>query len=83
MSGKDSYQDFSNVEKQKNRLIPEEFPEGPVGSPFLADVPVSPKSTPWEEGQYRDSAFVYPDRERHEGLPRQTPGAHPADSEEE
>lgn len=74
------YTDFSNVEQMKNRLIPEEFPEGTYGSSINIDEPVKGKSTPWEEGQYRDSAFVYPDRERHEDLPRKALGSHPLNS---
>lgn len=71
------YTDFPNVVKQKSNLIPEEFPEGPLGSPVNKEAKAESKSTPWKEGQYRDSAFVYPDREQHDDLPRQTDGAHP------
>ncbi|HEY4602200.1 MAG TPA: hypothetical protein VIG73_13115 [Cerasibacillus sp.] len=77
---KEKYSDFSNVEQMRNQLIPEEFPEGTYGSAINQDEPVEGKSTPWEEGQYRDSAFVYPDRERHEDLPRRAAGAHPLNS---
>lgn len=75
------YSNFSNVERINNFLIPEEFPEGAFGSTFNSDTPVFRKSTPWQEGQRTDSAFVYPDRDRHDGLPRQTPGAHPLHDE--
>ncbi|GAA0428715.1 hypothetical protein GCM10008983_01330 [Lentibacillus halophilus] len=78
---KRQYSDFSNVRNQQNKLIPEEFPEGPFGSEINDDEPVESKSTPWEDGQKRDSAFVYPDREQHDDLPRQTPGAHPLHDE--
>lgn len=82
MSKKDKkkYSNFSNVNSQNN-LIPEEFPEGPFGSAINDDEPVSSKSTPWEDGQRRESAFVYPDKEQHEDLPRQAPGAHPIHDE--
>lgn len=71
------YSDFSNVTNIDNDLIPEEFPEGSFGSPIDAEKPVYGKSTPWEEGQRRQSAFIYPYKELHDDLPRQTPGAHP------
>ncbi|WP_087972706.1 hypothetical protein [Oceanobacillus rekensis] len=71
------FSDFSNVEKQRNQLIPEEFPEGAYGSEMNQDEKVTGKSEPWTEGQYRDSAYVFPDRAQHEGLPRQADGAHP------
>lgn len=72
---------ISNVEKQREMLIPEEFPEGPVGSPIRANKKVTGKSTDWEKGQQRDSAYVYPDREQHDDLPRRTPGSHPLHDE--
>lgn len=75
------YSDFSNVNSQKEMLIPEEFPEGSFGSPIDQNDPVYRKSTEWKEGQQSDSAYVYPDREQHAGLPRQTPGAHPLHDE--
>jgi len=77
----DKYEDFSNVRAQKNELIPEEFPEGSFGSEINKDEPVEGKSTPWEEGQRRQSAFVYADKDFHAGLPRQAPGAHPLHDE--
>jgi len=70
------FSDFSNVHNQKNYLIPEEFPEGSFGSPIDQEEAVYSKSTPWEKGQRRESAFVYPYKEMHEDVPRQTPGAH-------
>ncbi|TXL58135.1 hypothetical protein FHP05_14320 [Cerasibacillus terrae] len=79
----EKYSDFPNVRKMRNELIPEEFPEGTYGSPFNKEEAVTGKSTPWEEGQYRSSAFVYPDKDRHEGLPRQADGAHPLNSRNE
>ncbi|WP_010532257.1 hypothetical protein [Lentibacillus jeotgali] len=77
---KKQYSDFSNVRNQQN-LIPEEFPEGPFGSEINDEELEGSKSTPWREGQKRESAFVFPDKEQHEGLPRQTPGAHPIHDE--
>ncbi|UJL45188.1 hypothetical protein KFZ58_12295 [Virgibacillus sp. NKC19-16] len=78
---KKNYSDFSNVDSRRNTLIPEEYPEGPFGSTIHKDEKVEGKSTPWREGQKRDSAFVYPDRDLHDDLPRQTPGAHPLHDE--
>jgi hypothetical protein len=79
----DDYSDFSNVEKQKKFLTAEEFPEGPLGSPIKKDEPVENKSTPWQEGQQFYSNFVYENRNFHQDLPRQYPGAHPPHDEEE
>lgn len=70
------YTDFSNVEKQRNFLTAEEFPEGPYGSPIRKNEPVQNKSTPWEEGQRQYSAFNYEFKSLHQDLPRQMPGAH-------
>jgi len=71
------FSDFTNVKNMHDDLIPEEFPEGSFGSPFNETKPVSGKSSPWEPGQRRQSAFIYPDKAIHDDLPRQTPGAHP------
>ncbi|MFD2629001.1 hypothetical protein [Oceanobacillus kapialis] len=79
---KGKYSDFTNVRDQHKQLIPEEFPEGAFGSPINEAEPVSSKSTPWEEGQYRESAFVYPDKSMHEDVPRQAPASHPTEKEE-
>ncbi|ASN04872.1 hypothetical protein [Virgibacillus necropolis] len=79
---KRNYSDVDNAKKQQNELIPEEFPEGPFGSSINDDEPVESKSTPWEEGQRRQSAFVFPDKEQHEDLPRQAAGSHPIHDEE-
>lgn len=78
-----AHADFSNVEKRRHLLIPEEFPDGPLGSTIRSDQPVEGKSTPWQEGQYRDSAFVFPDKELHDDTPRQAPGAHPIHDEDQ
>jgi hypothetical protein len=40
-----SYFDLSNVEKQKNFLTAEEFPDGPFGSPIRKDEPVQNKAS--------------------------------------
>ena len=74
---KECYSDFSNVEKMNNYIIPEEFPEGPFGSPFRINEPVENKSTDWKEGQRPYSSFNYENKSLHEGLPRQMEGAHP------
>jgi hypothetical protein len=73
----EKYSDFSNVEKQKNFLTPEELPEGPYGSPIRKFDPVQSKNTPWREDQQFYSAFTYEYRNLHENLPRQMAGAHP------
>lgn len=71
------YSDFASVTKQQNYLIPEEFPEGPFGSPFGKEDPVQGKSTPWKEEQRHYSAFNYEFKSMHQDIPRQMPGAHP------
>lgn len=75
------FSEISNVENLHDSLIPEEFPEGPVGSPFKKNEKVESKSTEWEQGQQRTSAFTYPDKERHDDLPRRAPGSHPLHDE--
>lgn len=79
MTEKDSgkYTELSNVEKQHNFLTAQEFPEGPYGSSFKVNDPVQNKSTPWEEGQRRYSAFNNEFKSLHQDLPRQIDGAHP------
>lgn len=69
--------DFSNVEKQRNYLAAEEFPDGPFGSPIRQDEPVQLKSTSWKDGQRRYSAFNYENKSLHQDLPRQMAGSHP------
>lgn len=78
----EQYSNISNVDENEY-LIPEEFPEGSFGSPINAEKAVFSKSTPWQKGQRRQSAFVYPDKDRHDDLPRQAPGAHPIHDEDE
>ena len=75
------YAEMSTVEKQRENLIPEEFPEGPVGSPIRAHEPVEGKSTEWKKGQQRTSAFTYADKEQHDDLPRRDADAHPLHDE--
>jgi hypothetical protein len=77
MKNKETYSDFSNVEKQRNYLLPEELPEGPYGAPRGESSPVENKSTPWKAGQRYTSAFTYENKSLHQGLPRQMDGAHP------
>lgn len=77
-----SYSELSTVKQRHNELIPEEFPDGAFGSAIGNDDPVFSKSTPWEKGQRRQSAFIYADKARHDDLPRQTPGAHPLHDEQ-
>lgn len=59
-------------------IIPEEFPEGPYGSPLQKEEPVKNKSTKWKKGQHRTSPFRYPNN----GLQRQIPGAYPVEDSE-
>ncbi len=75
------YSNFSNVEAMEEYIVPEEFPEGPVGSPIGKNTPVENKSTPWQEGQRPYSAFNYENKSLHEHLPRQMEGAHPPHDE--
>jgi hypothetical protein len=77
----EQYHDFANVEKQRNFLTAEEYPEGPFGSPVGKDEPVENKETDWQEGQQFYSNFTYENRNFHEDLPRKFPGAHPTHDE--
>lgn len=82
MSRKDEqYTDFSNVETQKTFLTAEEYPEGSFGSPTGESDRVKNKETSWKHGQQFYSAFTYENRNFHENLPRQHPGAHPTHDE--
>ncbi|SHF25887.1 hypothetical protein SAMN05444392_11245 [Seinonella peptonophila] len=58
----------------KQELLPEEFPEGPVGATRNEKLG---KSSPWKRKQRRASAYVYPRKEYHAGLMRDSPGSHP------
>lgn len=78
MQNKDKrYDDSKTVEKISNEIIPEEFPEGPVGSVINEGEPVRLKSTEWDEDQKQMSAYDYPDEEKHKHVPRQYRGADP------
>lgn len=77
------YSDFSNVIKIDNELIPEEFPEGAFGSTIHEDIPVSGKSTPWEKGERRQSAYIYADKDQHLNEQRNYPNAHSAEDSQE
>lgn len=74
------YTDVSTVESQRNDLIAEEFPEGPYGSSLSSDT--LGKSSPWREDQRPPNRFNFENRQLHEGLPRQYPGAHQTHDEE-
>ncbi|MHA6253091.1 hypothetical protein [Oceanobacillus sp. CAU 1775] len=80
---KKKYSDVESVRRIKNQIIPEEFPEGSYGSAINKYEAPEGKSTPWLPGQYRESAFVFPDKSQHANLPRQADGAHPTHSENE
>ncbi|MCK0472733.1 cytosolic protein [Halalkalibacter sp. APA_J-10(15)] len=75
--GQEDYSDFANVEAMRNFLVPEQTPEGPYGSPFNKEKPVSNKTTPFKKGQRPYSAFNYENKSLHENNPRKDPGAHP------
>lgn len=77
MAEKRKYTDFANVETWRNFIIPEEYPEGSYGAPEGKYSPVENKSTPWDQDQQPYSAFTYENRNLHQDLPRQFPGAHP------
>ena len=79
----DKYSDVSTVQNMKHDIIPEEYPEGPYGSPIREMEPVEGKSTPWEKGQKSISPFAYSQKDLHEHTPRQTPGAHPVPKDPE
>ncbi|WP_068773323.1 hypothetical protein [Paenibacillus sp. FJAT-26967] len=64
--------DLPTVESQRNDTIPEEFPEGPYGSPMAS--PTLGKSTPWREDQRPTNRFRYENRDLHEGIERDYPG---------
>lgn len=72
---------LSTDDNLHDALIPEEFPEGPLGSSIRKHEPVVGKSTKWEEGQQRTSAYTYADKDQHEDIPRREPGAHPLHDE--
>lgn len=65
----DQYKDFESVEKQKNLLTSEEFPDGPYGSPINRDAIV--KNKDMHEGQKFYRSFGYENEQLHEDLPRQ------------
>jgi len=77
----DHFEPLSNEENMKDIVVPEEFPDGPFGSPIRKEAPVERKSTKWREGQRSISAYTYADKDRHDDLPRQMPGAHPLHDE--
>jgi hypothetical protein len=64
--------DLATVLSQRNDLTAEEFPEGPYGSPALAET--LGKSTPWRDDQRSQNAYRYENREFHAGLDRAYPG---------
>lgn len=73
---KKDYEDSSTAQNVKHDIIPEEYPEGPYGSPYNANETVEGKSTPWKEGQKSISPFAYSQKDLHEHTPRRVPGAH-------
>ncbi|MFA8437412.1 hypothetical protein [Pueribacillus sp. YX66] len=77
---RNKYSDFVPVEKMHNEIIPEDFPEGPYGSPINRRLG---KSTPFGPDQHAKSNFAYENKNLHEGLPRQYPVSHPPHDDEE
>lgn len=71
------YTELSNVEKQRNYLAKEDYPDGPYGSPIRRHEPVELKSTPFRDEQRQYSNFVYENKTLHEDMPRQMEGSHP------
>ncbi len=71
---KRDFSDVSTVESQRDNLLPEEFPEGPYGSPINRKLS---KDTPYLDSQRSTSAFTYEGKEFHEGLERHDPTSHP------
>ncbi|RTR36073.1 hypothetical protein EKG37_00500 [Robertmurraya yapensis] len=69
MINMEQYKDFKSVEKQKNLLTSEEFPEGPYGSPINRDDIAKNKEL--QEGQKFYRSFGYENEQLHEDLPRQ------------
>ncbi|WP_246041961.1 hypothetical protein [Robertmurraya kyonggiensis] len=65
----DQYKDFKSVEKQKNLLTAEEFPDGAYGSPINRDEIV--KNKKMQEGEKFYRSFGYENETLHEDLPRQ------------
>ncbi|HLU20945.1 MAG TPA: cytosolic protein [Bacillaceae bacterium] len=70
------YSDVSNVEVQRNFVIPEELPEGAYGAPRGKNSPVENKSTAWKKDQRSYSAFNYEFKSLHDN-PRKAEGSHP------
>lgn len=77
---KEHYSDFTNVEKSRRYLTPEQLPEGPYGAPRNSKKPAQNKSEPWREGQRYYSAFNYEDKSFHAKIPRHDPASHPTHS---
>ena len=69
---RNEYTDLATVESQRNDLIPEEFTDGPYGSPVNAES--LGKSTPWRVDQRPPNSFDYENRELHSGKERKYPG---------
>lgn len=78
---KRDYRPLSNVDQAHDMVIPEEFPDGPVGSPIRSELKPERKSTPWERGQQSISAYTYYDKDQHDDLPRRAEGSHPLHDE--
>lgn len=69
-----AFSDLATVESQKDDLLPEEFPEGPYGSPINSTV--LGKKGAFLESQRSTSAFTYEYKDFHEGISRHVEPAH-------
>jgi len=74
-------EDLGTVESRRNELIPQEFPEGPYGSPAPINSSTLGDRSPWREDQHAIDAFDYENRELHAGLDRDYPGDRDVDDE--
>ncbi|MBP1930960.1 hypothetical protein [Ammoniphilus resinae] len=63
---------------QSHTIFPEEFAEGPYGSPMNFDM----SRDFWRDDMYPAPRFTYEARGFHEGTPRQDPGAHKTHDEQ-
>ncbi|PTQ56115.1 MAG: hypothetical protein BSOLF_0808 [Candidatus Carbobacillus altaicus] len=68
---RDRWRDSEHLKTEhsyRHDLLPEEFPEGPYGSPMEMEV-----AREWSQDDHRVSAFEFESKEFHEGIPRHLP----------
>lgn len=75
MAKKRRYDDFINVETDRNYQIPEEFPEGTYGEPVNAENPVAEQTDNPQRRPY--SAFNYENKSLHADEQRNMDNSHP------